>query len=82
MSAPLTAKGLLPKLKTLPPERLGQVADFIDFLAVQERRRLAGKELRAMMDKLAVAGLPSMTEDEIQAEIGAARKARKTSRRA
>lgn len=84
MNAPITAKALLAKLKILPPERLGQIADFVDFLATQEQRRLAGKELQVMMDKLANANIPPMTMDEIQAEVNAVRKARRerTSRRA
>ncbi len=84
MNAPITAKSLLAKLKILPPERLGQIADFVDFLAMQEQRRQAGEELRVMMDKLADANIPPMTMDEIQAEVNAVRKARRerTSRRA
>ena len=46
MNAPITAEALLAKLKTLPPERLGQIADFVDFLATQEQRRQAGEELQ------------------------------------
>ena len=45
-------------------------------------RQQAGEELRAMMDKLAAANLPPMSEEEIQAEIDAVRKARKAGRRA
>ena len=36
-------------------------------------RQQAGEELRAMMDKLAAANLPPMSEEEIQAEIDAVR---------
>lgn len=45
-------------------------------------RQQAGEELRAMMDKLAAANLPPMSEEEIQVEIDAVRKARKAGRRA
>ena len=45
-------------------------------------RQQAGEELHAMMDKLAAANLPPMSEEEIQAEIDAVRKARKAGRRA
>jgi post-segregation antitoxin (ccd killing protein) len=38
-------------------------------------RKQAGEELRGMMDKLADANIPPMSEDEIQAEINAVRKA-------
>ena len=42
MNAPVTAEALLAKLKILPPERLEQIADFVEFLTTQEQRRLAG----------------------------------------
>ena len=77
MNAPITAEALLAKLKVLPPERLGQIADFVDFLATQEQRRQAGEELRIMMDKLADANIPPMTVKEIQVEVEAVRKARR-----
>ena len=38
MSAPVSAEALLDKIKALPPERMSQVADFVEFLATQEQR--------------------------------------------
>jgi hypothetical protein len=64
MNAPITAESLLAKLKNLPPERLGQVADFVNFLATQEQRRKAGEELRAMW-----ARMPEELTDEIEQEV-------------
>ena len=52
MNAPISAEALLAKLKILPPERLGQVADFVEFLATQEQRRQAGAALRAMWARM------------------------------
>ena len=46
----------------------------------EQLRRQAGKELRVMMDKLADANYPEMSEVEIQAEVNAVRKARKARR--
>jgi hypothetical protein len=46
----------------------------------EQLRKQAGEELRGMMDKLAGANIPPMSEDEIQAEINAVRKARKARR--
>lgn len=40
-------------------------------------RRQAGRELRVIMNKLHATDIPPMTEDEIQAEIDAARAERK-----
>ena len=48
----------------------------------EQLKQQAGKELRAMMDKLAASNIPPMSEEEIQAEIDAVRKARKAGRRA
>jgi post-segregation antitoxin (ccd killing protein) len=41
----------------------------------EQLRKQAGEELRVMMDKLADANIPPMSENEIQAEINAVRKA-------
>jgi hypothetical protein len=43
MNPPITAEALLAKLKVLPPERLGQIADFVDFLTTQEQCRQGGR---------------------------------------
>lgn len=76
MNAPITAEALLAKLKILPPERLGQVADFVNFLATQEQRRKAGEELRAMW-----ARMPEALTDEIEQEVVAEVRAYRAERR-
>ena len=43
-------------------------------------RRQAGEELRVMLDKLDAANIPPMSEEEIQAEVNAVRKARRARR--
>ena len=48
----------------------------------EQLRKRAGEQLRGMMDKLAQANIPPMTEDEVQVEVMSVRKARKASRRA
>ena len=77
MNAPITAEALLAKLKTLPPDRLGQIADFVDFLATQEHRRQAGEELRAMWARMPQEDLNEAMEQEIVAEVRAVRAARR-----
>lgn len=52
----------------------------IEKLLREQLRRQAGEELRVMMDKLADANIPPMSMDEIQAEVNAVRKARRTRR--
>jgi hypothetical protein len=43
---------LFAKIRQLPAERLAQIADFVDFLAAQERRREAIERLQALRDQL------------------------------
>jgi Xaa-Pro aminopeptidase len=77
------------QLKLTLPEQLAKQAkaagllksEAIASMLREQLRKQAGKELLAMMDKLSAAKFPPMTEDEIQAEVRAVRKARKAGRR-
>jgi hypothetical protein len=73
------AQDLFEKLKTLPPQRLVEVADFVDFLkARDERLRVeASTRLGAAMARLDATDLPPMSPDEVQSEIHAARAERR-----
>lgn len=82
MNAPISTEALLAKLKALPAERLGQVADFIDFLAAQERRRQAGQELREMWARMPQEELTPEIEQEIVEEVRAVRAERRAKREA
>jgi hypothetical protein len=62
----------------LPPERLGEVEDFVDFLAAKARRLAAMDRLLAIAPALEAAGAAPITEDEIQAEVDAVRSARRS----
>jgi len=53
----------------------------IEKLLREQLRKQAGQELRVMMNKLAAAKIPRMTEDEVQAEIDAVRRTRRAGRR-
>ena len=77
MNAPISAEALLAKLKILPPERLGQVADFVEFLATQEQRLQAGAALRAMWARMPREELTDEIEQEIVAEVRAYRAERR-----
>ncbi|MGQ0545350.1 MAG: hypothetical protein ACT4P3_08475 [Betaproteobacteria bacterium] len=46
------------------------------------RRRAAARELLSVADRVAEAGVPPMGGEEIQAEVDAARRARRARRRA
>lgn len=64
---------LFEKLKALPPQRLAEVEDFMDFLARKESRTAALDRLLAIAPALEAAGVPQMTEEEIAAEVKAVR---------
>ena len=70
---------LIEKLKELPPERVAEVEDFVDFLRTREEeaRDAAAARLGEAMAKLAELDLPPMSEEEVQAEIDAARRERR-----
>jgi hypothetical protein len=80
MSDPAT--DLFDKLKTLPPQRLAEVADFVDFLAAKEARRAALDRLLELAPALEAAGAPRPSEAELAAEIAAARAERRAQRSA
>lgn len=71
------AQQLLEKLQALSPERRAEVEDFVDFLAAKARKQAAFDRLLAIAPALAAAGVEPMTEDEINAEIKAARAERR-----
>jgi len=75
------APTLIRKLESLPQQRLAEVEDFVEFLAVRESRTAASERLGEALAKLDAANLPSLTDEEIAAEIAAARQER-TARRA
>ena len=64
---------LLERLKKLPPNRMNEVVDFVEFLASREERAAAAQRLTAGMAQLDALKLPQTTEDEVEEEIQAAR---------
>ena len=70
-------KTLLEKLKALPPERRAEVEDFIDFLTAKASKQAALDRLLAIAPALEAAGVPSLSEEEVDAEIKAARAERR-----
>ncbi len=74
-------RALIEKLNQLPPKRMAEVEDFVDFLASKTRRRAAQAILEGVA-RAAKAGSKPMSMDEIQAEVNAVRRARRTSKRA
>lgn len=73
-----TTELLVKKLSELPPQRLTEVEDFVDFLKARDEgaRAAASRRLGEAMAKLDALEPPPMSPDEVQAEIEAARGAR------
>lgn len=67
---------LIEKLQPLPPQQLAEVRDFVEFLAAREARAAVGERLGQTLSKLDALGLPPISDDEIEAEIQAARQDR------
>ena len=77
----MSAQALIEKIQQLPPKRLAEVEDFVDFLRTREERAAAGVRLGKSLAGLDALNLPPFSDDEIAAEIQAAREQR-TARRA
>ena len=69
---------LLERLKKLSPGKVAEVFDFVDFLASREDRAAAAQSLTAALARLDALNLPPISEAEIEAEVQAARLARRT----
>jgi hypothetical protein len=74
---PTVKKALIDKIEALPPERVGEVEDFVDFVAAKARRLTALDRVLAIAPALEAAGAPPMTEEEIAAEVEAVRAGRR-----
>ena len=66
-------QNLIIKIKTLSPQQVAEVEDFVEFLAAKSKRRVAFDRLLAIAPALEAAGVEPMTEDEIAVEVKAAR---------
>lgn len=73
----MTDQALMETLKTLPPQQRAEVEDFVEFLAAKARKQAAFDRLLAIAPALEAAGVEPMSEEEIDAEIKAARAERR-----
>lgn len=71
------AQTLLHKLEQLPAQRLAEVADFVEFLTAREARSRAGERLAESLAKLDAVDQSPLSDEEIEAEIEAARAQRR-----
>lgn len=69
---------LLERLKKLPPSRVAEVVDFVEFLASREERAAAAQRLTEGLERLDALKLPEPSAEEIEAEIQAARQERRS----
>jgi hypothetical protein len=70
-------QALLSKLRALSPQQVAEVEDFVEFLAAKSRRLQALDRLLAIAPALEAAGVAPMSEEEIVAEVKAARAERR-----
>ncbi len=75
---PTDTDGLIEKIRALPDEQIAAVEDFVEFLSAKARRQAALDRLFAIAPALEAAGAEPITEDEILAEVEAARAARRS----
>ena len=68
---------LIERLKQLPPNRVAQVVDFVEFLTAREERAAAAQRLTEGLARLDALNLPLLSEDEIEEEIQASRQDRR-----
>lgn len=64
---------LIEKIRSLPPERLAEVEDFVEFLATKETRKQAADELRKAISGLATSELTNEDMREISEVVKQAR---------
>ena len=68
---------LMQGLKSLPPERVSEVLDFVEFLAERVKREAATQRMTEAFTELRKLNLPPISDDEINAEIQAIRRERR-----
>jgi hypothetical protein len=73
----MTDQVLLETLKSLPAQQRAEVEDFVEFLAARAKKRAAWDRLLAIAPALEAAGVEPMSEEEVAAEIKAARAERR-----
>lgn len=71
---------LMSQIRTLSPQQVAEVQDFVEFLAAKARKRTAMDWLLAIMPTLEAAGAQPMSEEEITSEIEAVRAERRARR--
>ncbi|MBL8471539.1 MAG: DUF2281 domain-containing protein [Rhodocyclaceae bacterium] len=66
-------QNLISKIRTLSPQQVAEVENFVEFLAAKAKKRGALDRLLAIAPALEAAGADTISEDQIVAEVEAAR---------
>ena len=69
----IVEQSLIAKIRTLSPQEVTEVENFVEFLASKSKKRAAMERLLAIVPALEAAGVEPMSEDKIAAEVPAAR---------
>jgi len=70
-------QSLMSKIRTLSPQQVAEVEGFVEFLATKASKRAALDRLLSIAPALQVAGAEEISEDEVAAEVDAARAERR-----
>jgi hypothetical protein len=73
----MTDDALIETVKSLPAQQRAEVEDFVEFLAAKAKKRAAWDRLLAIAPALEAAGVEPMSEEEVAAEVKAARAERR-----
>jgi hypothetical protein len=68
---------LIERLRQLPPSRVSEVGDFVEFPAAREERAVAAARLGEALTEIDGQGLAPVSDDDIEAEVQADRQARR-----
>jgi hypothetical protein len=68
---------LISKIRTLSDQQVAEVENFVEFLAAKSKKRAALDRLLAIAPALEAAKAGSLSEEDITAEVKAARVARR-----
>ena len=68
---------LIEQLKKLPTGRVAEVVDFVEFMAARAEHAAAAHRFTQGLARLDALNLPPISDDEVEAEIQAARQQRR-----
>lgn len=70
-------QSLIARIDTLSAPQVAEVANFVEYVAQRQSKQAALKRLLAIAPALEAAGVPPITDEEIEAEVQAVRAERR-----